>query len=100
MVPQLSTSDRVSQPHIALKRILCISSIGPLLAITSLILWSPVSFSQGTDFELKIEPLTSIDSVLTFKKPNGEHSTDESGARKPRESRPNEELATRCWCRT
>jgi hypothetical protein len=61
MVPQLSTSDRVSQPHIALKRFLCISGIGPLLAITSLILWSPVSFSQGTDFELKIEPLTSID---------------------------------------
>jgi hypothetical protein len=46
------------------------------------------------------EPLTSIDSVLTLKKPNGEHSTDESGAGEPRKSGPNEQLAARCWCRT
>ena len=61
MVPQLSTSDRVSQPHIALLRCFGISGIGPLLLIASLALGSPSSFSQGTDFELKIEPLTNID---------------------------------------
>ena len=43
MVSQLSTSDRVSQPHIALKRFLCISGIGPLLALLS----SRVSAAQS-----------------------------------------------------
>ena len=61
MVPQLSTSDRVSQPHIALLSCFGISRIGPLLLIASLALGSSSSFSQRTDFELKIEPLTNID---------------------------------------
>ena len=61
MVPQLSTSDRVSQPHIALLSCFDISRIGPLLLIASLALGSSNSFSQGTDFELRIEPLTSVD---------------------------------------
>jgi hypothetical protein len=46
------------------------------------------------------EPLTSVDNVLTLKKPDGEHSTDESGAGEPCESRPDEDLAARRWCRT
>ena len=58
MVPQLSTSDRVSQPRIAPPPfVACLL----LLCAMSLSLWSSGSFSQSTDFTLKIEPLTSID---------------------------------------
>ena len=58
MVPQLSTSDRVSQPRIAPPTFLtCLLFLSAL----SLSLWSSGSFSQSTDFTLKIEPLTSID---------------------------------------
>ena len=59
--------------------------------------WEALSLNE---MALHREPLTSIDSVLTLKKPNGEHSTDESGAGEPRKSGPNEQLAARCWCRT
>jgi len=58
MVPQLSTSDRVSQPRIAPPTFLAYLLF---LSALSLSLWSSGSFSQGTDFTLKIEPLTNID---------------------------------------
>jgi hypothetical protein len=61
MVRQLSTSDRVSQPRIAYRAFRRISRMGLILCALTLSIGSSSSFSQSTDFELKIEPLTNID---------------------------------------
>ena len=61
MVRQLSTSDRVSQPRIACQSFRRISRMGLILCALTLSIGSSSSFSQSTDFELKIEPLTNID---------------------------------------
>ena len=61
MVPQLSTSDRVSQPCIAHRASFSLFRAVLLLFAMGLSIGSSISFSQGTDLELNIEPLTSID---------------------------------------
>ena len=61
MVRQLSTSDRVSQPRIAYRAFWRISRVGLILCALALSIGSSSSFSQSTDFELKIEPLSNID---------------------------------------
>jgi hypothetical protein len=61
MVPQLSTSDRVSQPHITLRPFFELFEICLILLAVTLFTWSPNGFSQSNDFELSVEPLTSID---------------------------------------
>ena len=61
MEPQLSTSDQVSQPCRAHQSYL--SRLGKvlILCVMTLLTWSSSGLSQGTDLELNIEPLTSID---------------------------------------
>jgi len=61
MEPQLSTSDQVSQPRRAHQSCLPHSGTVLLLCVMTLLLGSSDSFSQGTELELIIEPLTSID---------------------------------------
>lgn len=61
MEPQLSTSDQVSQPRRAHQSCLPHSGTVLLLCVMTLLLRSSDSFSQGTELELIIEPLTSID---------------------------------------
>jgi len=61
MEPQLSTSDQVSQPRRAHQSRLPHSGTVLLLCVMTLLLGSSDSFSQGTELELIIEPLTSID---------------------------------------
>jgi hypothetical protein len=61
MEPQLSTSDRVSQPRSAYQSSFAHLGTVLLLCAVALSIWSSNSFSQSTDLELNIEPLTSID---------------------------------------
>jgi hypothetical protein len=61
MVPQLSTTDRDSQPPIAIRFHYLANQVGKLCLLGLLAVYSTLSVGQDTDLEVRIEPLTAID---------------------------------------
>ena len=61
MVPQLSTTDRDSQPHNAIRSHYLANRVGKLCLLGLLAVYSTLSAGQDTDLEVRIEPLTAID---------------------------------------
>ena len=61
MVPQLSTTDRDSQPPIAIRFHYLANQVGKLCLLGLLATYSALSSGQGTDLGVRIEPLTAID---------------------------------------
>ena len=61
MVPQLSTTDRDSQPPIAIRFHYLANQVGKLCLLGLLATYSALSAGQGTDLGVRIEPLTAID---------------------------------------
>jgi len=61
MVPQLSTTDRDSQPPIAIRFHYLANQVGKLCLLGLLAVYSTLSVGQDTDLEIRIEPLTAID---------------------------------------
>ena len=61
MVPQLSTTDRDSQPPIAIRFHYLANQVGKLCLLSLLAVYSTLSAGQDTDLEVRIEPLTAID---------------------------------------
>ena len=61
MVPQLSTTDRDSQPPNAIRFHYLANQMGKLCLIGLLTMYSALSVGQDTDLGVRIEPLTAID---------------------------------------
>ena len=61
MVPQLSTTDRDSQPHNVIRFHYLANQVAKLCLLGLLATYSTLSGGQDSDLEVRIEPLTAID---------------------------------------